>query len=216
MQKIDSVHERSCRMIIRHVKNPLKWPFGLAAKILKFNFTSSELRCLPLRKKLGIKVTCGNWHRLLYGAALKSATSSWGISWVCKGKKYQHLQWHVFRRRRVNVAVKRTQDDYTNHSLFERKSVPQELSPGSPLKHHEKSCFPMRCGRHRTSFDRISEYDTGRIVAYNGCELSFREIGHWAGRNQGTVMWITGCHRNGQTNRTDRTHLVRPLPMMSN
>ncbi|GFU22046.1 hypothetical protein TNCV_405901 [Trichonephila clavipes] len=99
MEKIDSGHERPCRMIIRHVKNPLKCPFGLAAKILKFNFASSELRCLPLRRKLGLKITCGNWYRLLYGVALKSDTCSWGMSYVCKGKKYQHLQLHVLRRR---------------------------------------------------------------------------------------------------------------------
>ncbi|GFW85477.1 hypothetical protein TNCV_145221 [Trichonephila clavipes] len=37
MQKIGSGHERPCRMIIRHVKNPLKCPLGLAAKILKNN-----------------------------------------------------------------------------------------------------------------------------------------------------------------------------------
>ncbi|GFW17272.1 transposable element Tcb2 transposase [Trichonephila clavipes] len=32
---------------------------------------SFKLRCLPLRRKLGIKITCGNWYHLLYGAALK-------------------------------------------------------------------------------------------------------------------------------------------------
>ncbi|GFX65001.1 hypothetical protein TNCV_451391 [Trichonephila clavipes] len=34
MQKIDSGHERPCRMIIRHVKNHLKCPFGSVAKLL--------------------------------------------------------------------------------------------------------------------------------------------------------------------------------------
>ncbi|GFY21008.1 hypothetical protein TNCV_3990521 [Trichonephila clavipes] len=60
MQKIDSGQEWPCRMIIRHVKNPLKCPLEFAAKILKFNFASSELRCLPLKRK--------NWASKLLAA----------------------------------------------------------------------------------------------------------------------------------------------------
>ncbi|GFT88049.1 hypothetical protein TNCV_3039431 [Trichonephila clavipes] len=98
MEKIDSGNELPCRMIIRHIKNPLICPFGLAAKILtEFNFASSELRCLPLRRKWGINITCGNWYRLLFGAELKKGYQLLGNK-VCKGKKYQHLQLHVLRR----------------------------------------------------------------------------------------------------------------------
>ncbi|GFV36211.1 hypothetical protein TNCV_2232581 [Trichonephila clavipes] len=60
-------------------KKSLDVPVWLGHQILKFNFASSGLRCLPLRRKLGIKITCGNWYRLLYGAALKSDVSSWEI-----------------------------------------------------------------------------------------------------------------------------------------
>ncbi|GFU19313.1 hypothetical protein TNCV_3032371 [Trichonephila clavipes] len=40
----------------------------------------AELRSLWVGKKLGVKITGGNWHRL-NGAALKSDTSSWGRAW---------------------------------------------------------------------------------------------------------------------------------------
>ncbi|GFS77092.1 transposable element Tcb1 transposase [Trichonephila clavipes] len=44
----------------------------------------------------------------------------------------------------------------------------------------------MLRGRHRASFDQVSEFDRGRIAAYRDCELSFREIGQRVGRNQAT------------------------------
>ncbi|GFT82008.1 hypothetical protein TNCV_3909531 [Trichonephila clavipes] len=73
--------QRLCRMIIRHEKDPLSihlaWMI-CKIKFLSTNFTSAELRCLPLGKKLGVKITCGNWYRL-NDAALKSDTSSWGM-----------------------------------------------------------------------------------------------------------------------------------------
>ncbi|GFX49116.1 hypothetical protein TNCV_3077341 [Trichonephila clavipes] len=47
-------------------KQSLEYPFGLGAlgkiKIPKYNFVSSELRCLPLERQLGIKITCGTWY----------------------------------------------------------------------------------------------------------------------------------------------------------
>ncbi|GFX60763.1 HTH_38 domain-containing protein [Trichonephila clavipes] len=45
----------------------------------------------------------------------------------------------------------------------------------------------------RVSFDPVSEFDRGRIVASRDCGLSFRQIRQRVGRNQATVMWI--CHR---------------------
>ncbi|GFS93134.1 HTH_Tnp_Tc3_2 domain-containing protein [Trichonephila clavipes] len=94
MEKIDSGHEQPCCMIIRHVKNLLKCLFGLAAKILKkvlkFNFASSELRCFSLRR--GIKLFAA------IGAALKSDTSSWGISKVIRAH-YEQLS--EFERGRI-------------------------------------------------------------------------------------------------------------------
>ncbi|GFV57413.1 uncharacterized protein TNCV_2299291 [Trichonephila clavipes] len=44
--------------------------------------------------------------------------------------------------------------------------------------------------KQRSAFDQVSEFDRGRIVAYRDCELSFREISNWVGRNQTTVMRI--------------------------
>ncbi|GFV78578.1 hypothetical protein TNCV_1888841 [Trichonephila clavipes] len=35
----------------------------------------------------------------------------------------------------------------------------------------------MSRGRHRKSFDLVSKFDRGRIVAYGDCVLSIREIG---------------------------------------
>ncbi|GFX98325.1 uncharacterized protein TNCV_4909681 [Trichonephila clavipes] len=47
--------------------------------------------------------------------------------------------------------------------------------------------------KQRSTFDQVSEFDRGRIVAYRDCGLSFREIGRHVGRNQTTVMLI--CDR---------------------
>ncbi|GFX23311.1 transposable element Tcb1 transposase [Trichonephila clavipes] len=44
--------------------------------------------------------------------------------------------------------------------------------------------------KQRSAFDRVSEFDRGRIMAYQDCGLSFRKIGSSVGRNQTTVMGI--------------------------
>ncbi|GFW34433.1 transposable element Tcb1 transposase [Trichonephila clavipes] len=56
--------------------------------------------------------------------------------------------------------------------------------------------------KQRSAFDKVSEFDSGRIVAYRDCGLSFREIGSRVGRNQTTVMRI--CDRWKQEGTTDR------------
>ncbi|GFX15641.1 hypothetical protein TNCV_2131271 [Trichonephila clavipes] len=70
-------------MIIRHVKDPLvvrlAWMLSAKIKFLTTNFASAELRCLPLGKKLGVKMTCDSCGHL-NGAALKSDSRSWGMS----------------------------------------------------------------------------------------------------------------------------------------
>ncbi|GFU70590.1 hypothetical protein TNCV_2971501 [Trichonephila clavipes] len=38
------------------------------------------------------------------------------------------------------------------------------------------SCLSKPRRRHRTSFDQVSEFDRGRIVACRDCRLFFREI----------------------------------------
>ncbi|GFX24232.1 tolloid-like protein 2 [Trichonephila clavipes] len=53
-----------------------------------------------------------------------------------------------------------------------------------------------------TAFDPVSEFDRGRIVAYQDYGLSFRKIGSRVGRNQTTVMRI--CDRWMQEGTTDR------------
>ncbi|GFX32851.1 transposable element Tcb1 transposase [Trichonephila clavipes] len=47
--------------------------------------------------------------------------------------------------------------------------------------------------KQRSAFDKVSEFDRRRIVAYRYCGLSFRQIGSRVGRNQTTVMQI--CDR---------------------
>lgn len=72
------------------------------------------------------------------------------------------------------------------------------------------SSFSMPRRRKRASFEHVSEFDRGRIVAYRDCGLSFREIGDRVGRNQATVMRI--CNRwmqEGTTDRRDRLHPPR-------
>ncbi|GFW72971.1 transposable element Tcb1 transposase [Trichonephila clavipes] len=56
--------------------------------------------------------------------------------------------------------------------------------------------------KQRSAFDQVSEFHRGRIVAYRGCGLSFREIGSRVGRNQTTVMRI--CDHWMQESTTDR------------
>ncbi|PRD28447.1 UNVERIFIED_CONTAM: hypothetical protein NCL1_32378 [Trichonephila clavipes] len=57
------------------------------------------------------------------------------------------------------------------------------------------------------AFDQVSELDTGRIVAYRNCGLSFREIGSRVGRNQTTVMRICDrCMQEGTMDRLGRSH----------
>ncbi|GFY19037.1 transposable element Tcb1 transposase [Trichonephila clavipes] len=61
--------------------------------------------------------------------------------------------------------------------------------------------------KQRTTFDQISEFDRGRIAAYQDCGLSFRNIGSRVGRNQTTVIRI--CDRwmqEGTTDRCGRSH----------
>ncbi|KFM73549.1 Transposable element Tc3 transposase, partial [Stegodyphus mimosarum] len=66
----------------------------------------------------------------------------------------------------------------------------------------------MPCSKQRSSFDQVSEFDRGRIVAYRECGLSFREIGSRLGRNQTTVMRISDRWMHEGT--TDRH--VRSFP----
>ncbi|GFW40083.1 transposable element Tcb1 transposase [Trichonephila clavipes] len=61
--------------------------------------------------------------------------------------------------------------------------------------------------KQRSTFDQVSEFERGRIVAYRDCGLSFRKIGSRVGRNQTTVMRI--CDRwmqEGTTDQRGRSH----------
>lgn len=71
---------------------------------------------------------------------------------------------------------------------------------------NKRSIMPR--SKQRSSFDQVSEFDRGRIVAYRECGLSFREIGSRVGRNQTTVMRI--CNRWMQEGTTDRRVRAHP------
>ncbi|GFW32902.1 hypothetical protein TNCV_1774681 [Trichonephila clavipes] len=76
-------------------KRYLECLFGLGAlDKIKFLEQARMVRAQvpPSVGKLSIKITCGNWYRL-YGAALKSDTSSWDMYLVCNGK-YTNPQHH--------------------------------------------------------------------------------------------------------------------------
>ncbi|GFU87637.1 transposable element Tcb1 transposase [Trichonephila clavipes] len=61
--------------------------------------------------------------------------------------------------------------------------------------------------KQRSTSDQVSKFDRGRIVAYRGCGLSFREIGSRVGRNQTTVMRICDLWmQKGTTDRRGRSH----------
>ncbi|GFV72304.1 transposable element Tcb1 transposase [Trichonephila clavipes] len=62
--------------------------------------------------------------------------------------------------------------------------------------------------KQRSAFDQVSEFYTGRIVAYRDCGLSFSEIGIRVGRNQTTIMWI--CDHWMQVGTTDRCGGLHP------
>ncbi|GFT84588.1 hypothetical protein TNCV_714331 [Trichonephila clavipes] len=74
----------------------------------------------------------------------------------------------------------------------------------------------MTRGRHRASFDQVSEFDRGRIVTYKNCGLSFREINQVMDETKQLrcVSIIARCRRKRRTDRANRTHLVAPLSVM--
>ncbi|GFX82386.1 transposable element Tcb1 transposase [Trichonephila clavipes] len=66
----------------------------------------------------------------------------------------------------------------------------------------------------RSPFDQVSKFNRGRIVAYQDCELSFREIGSRVGRNQTTVMricdsWMPEGKTDRRRGRSYPPHLLR-------
>ncbi|GFT38132.1 transposable element Tcb1 transposase [Trichonephila clavipes] len=61
--------------------------------------------------------------------------------------------------------------------------------------------------KQRSAFNQVSEFDRGRIVAYQDCGLSFRAIGSRDGRNQTAVMRICDRWMQGSTmDRRGRSH----------
>ncbi|GFS94322.1 uncharacterized protein TNCV_2013821 [Trichonephila clavipes] len=65
-------------------------------------------------------------------------------------------------------------------------------------------------GRHRVSFDQVSELHRGRRVAYRHCGLSFREIGQRVRRNQAIVMRICDFWKQEETiDQRGRSHKPR-------
>ncbi|GFY20124.1 hypothetical protein TNCV_2148171 [Trichonephila clavipes] len=75
-----------------------------------------------------------------------------------------------------------------NHSATRRHYIRGEQT--GDLKYDDfflcESWLPMPRGRHRASFDQVSEFIRGGIVVYRDCGLSFTEIGRSVGRNQTT------------------------------
>ncbi|GFV95711.1 transposable element Tcb1 transposase [Trichonephila clavipes] len=58
-----------------------------------------------------------------------------------------------------------------------------------------------------STFDQVSEFDRGNIVANRDCGLFFKEIGSRVGRNQITVMPICDhWMQEDTTERRDRSH----------
>ncbi|GFX73697.1 transposable element Tcb1 transposase [Trichonephila clavipes] len=63
--------------------------------------------------------------------------------------------------------------------------------------------------KERSAFDKVSEFDRGRVVAYRDCGLSFWENGSRVGRNQTNVVRI--CNRWMQEGTMDRRGIPHPL-----
>ncbi|GFX43703.1 transposable element Tcb1 transposase [Trichonephila clavipes] len=66
----------------------------------------------------------------------------------------------------------------------------------------------MSRGKQQSAFYQVSEFNRGRILAYQDCGLSFSEISSRVGRNQKTVMRI--CNRWMQEGTTDRRGQSHP------
>ncbi|GFU52439.1 hypothetical protein TNCV_193121 [Trichonephila clavipes] len=60
---------------------------GWLLEFLEYVGYRFELRCLPLVKKLGVKITYGSLYRV-NDAALRSDASSWGRTWSAKRLKW--------------------------------------------------------------------------------------------------------------------------------
>ncbi|GFV49712.1 transposable element Tcb1 transposase [Trichonephila clavipes] len=60
--------------------------------------------------------------------------------------------------------------------------------------------------KQRSAFNQISKFDTGRIVAYRDCGLSFREIGSRVGRNQTVTRICDRWMEEGTVDRGGRSH----------
>ncbi|GFX43968.1 transposable element Tcb1 transposase [Trichonephila clavipes] len=61
--------------------------------------------------------------------------------------------------------------------------------------------------KQRSAFDQLSEFERGRIVAYQDCGLPFSEIGCRVGRKQTTLMRICDCWMQESTmDRRGRSH----------
>ncbi|GFT55007.1 transposable element Tcb1 transposase [Trichonephila clavipes] len=61
--------------------------------------------------------------------------------------------------------------------------------------------------KQQSAFDQVSEFDRGRIVAYQDCGISVREIGSRVGRKQTTVMRIYNrWMQEGTTDQRGRSH----------
>ncbi|GFX15189.1 transposable element Tcb1 transposase [Trichonephila clavipes] len=61
--------------------------------------------------------------------------------------------------------------------------------------------------KQRSAFDQVSEFDRGRIVAYQDCGLSFRQIGCRVSQIQKTVMRIFDhWMQEGTMDRRGRSH----------
>ncbi|GFT85811.1 transposable element Tcb1 transposase [Trichonephila clavipes] len=64
---------------------------------------------------------------------------------------------------------------------------------------------------HRSAFDQVPEFDRGRIVAYQECRLSFREICSRVRQNQATLMRISVTDRS-VTSRIIAHHIQSVTP----
>ncbi|GFX79472.1 uncharacterized protein TNCV_824611 [Trichonephila clavipes] len=102
---------------------------------------------------------------------------------------------------KYNAAINNNLQNY-KHKPSVAKAVRDVIKPVfADLSH------PALLKKCLGAFDQVFVFDRGRIVAYQGCGLSFREIDSRVGRNQTTVMRI--CDRwmqEGTTGRRGRSH----------
>ncbi|GFX57025.1 uncharacterized protein TNCV_3701901 [Trichonephila clavipes] len=114
---------------------------------------------------------------------------------VLSGGAYRILSlrdnhWNPNIHTKLTGGAQQTLSSRGNHQLPNIHTTFADGAKTTLVENFLKKRSVMSRRKQRSAFDQVYEFDSGRIVAYRDCGLSFREIGSRVGRNQTTVMQI--------------------------